>query len=78
MAILIGPENQKTFFMETDKKLGIQEPYRFLRAMFGEVLFLAPHEVYLDQRTVVMEAFRREKMLHYADVMQEVIQQLAG
>ncbi len=75
VAILIGPENQRTFFMETDKKLGIQEPYRFLRAMFGEVLFLAPHEVYLDQRTVVMEAFRREKMLHYADVMQEVIQQ---
>lgn len=74
VAILIGPENQKTFFMETDKALGIQEPYRFLRAMFGEVLFLAPHEVYLDQRTVVMEAFRREKMLHYADVMQEVVQ----
>ena len=74
VAVLIGPDNQKTFFMETDKALGIQEPYRFLRAMFGEVLFLAPHDVYLDQRTVVMEAFRREKMLHYADVMQEVVQ----
>jgi sterol 14-demethylase len=74
VAILIGPENHKIFFMETDKALGIQEPYRFLRAMFGEVLFLAPHEAYLDQRTVVMEAFRREKMLHYADVMQEVVQ----
>mgnify|MGYP001277125270 CR=1 FL=1 len=74
VAILIGPENQRTFFMETDKALGIQEPYRFLRATFGEVLFLAPHEIYLDQRPVVLEAFRREKMLHYADVMQEVVQ----
>lgn len=75
VAILIGPENQKTFFMETDKALNIQEPYHFLTATFGEVLFLAPHEVYLDHRPLVLEAFRREKMLHYADVMQEVVQQ---
>ncbi len=74
VAILIGPENQKVFFMETDKALGIQAPYRFLRAMFGEVLFLAPHDVYLEHRTVTLEAFRREKMLHYSDVMQEVVQ----
>lgn len=75
VAVLIGPENHKTFFLETDKALGIQEPYRFLRAMFGEVLFLAPHEQYLEHRSVVLEAFRREKMLHYADIMQEVIQE---
>lgn len=75
VAILIGPENQKTFFMETDKALNIQEPYHFLTATFGEVLFLAPHDVYLDHRPLVLEAFRREKMLHYADVMQEVVQQ---
>ena len=74
VAILVGPEYHRTFFMETDKALGIQDPYSFLRAMFGEVLFLAPHEVYLEQRAVVLEAFRREKMLHYADVMQEVVQ----
>lgn len=75
VAILVGPENHKTFFMETDKALNIQEPYHFLTATFGEVLFLAPHEVYLDHRPLVLEAFRREKMLHYADVMQEVVQQ---
>lgn len=74
VAVLIGPENQRTFFMETDKALGIQEPYRFLRAMFGEVLFLAPHDVYLEHRAIVLEAFRREKMLHYVGVMQEVVQ----
>lgn len=75
VAILVGPENHKTFFMETDKALNIQEPYHFLTATFGEVLFLAPHDVYLDHRPLVLEAFRREKMLHYADVMQEVVQQ---
>lgn len=74
VAILVGPEYHRTFFMETDKALNIEEPYHFLTATFGEVLFLAPHEVYLDQRPLVMEAFRREKMLHYADVMQEVVQ----
>lgn len=74
VAVVIGPDYQRTFFLETDKALGIQEPYRFLRAMFGDVLFLAPHEVYLDHRAVVLEAFRREKMLHYGNVMQTVIQ----
>jgi sterol 14alpha-demethylase len=74
VAVVIGPDHQKTFFMETDKSLSIQEPYRFLKAMFGETLFLAPHEEYLRQRPFVLELFRREKMLHYVDVMQEVVQ----
>jgi sterol 14-demethylase len=74
VAIIIGPENQKKFFMETDKALGIREPYRFLKAMFGEVLFVAPREEYLEQRGVVLELFRREKMLHYIDVMYDEVQ----
>ncbi len=75
VAVVIGPEHQKTFFMETDGRLNIQEPYQFLRAMFGEVLFLAPHDEYLRQRPLVQELFKREKMLHYVDVMQEVVQE---
>lgn len=74
VAVVVGPENQKQFFMETDKSLNIQEPYRFLKAMFGETLFLADHEEYVRQRPFVQEMFKREKMLHYVDVMQEVIQ----
>lgn len=74
VAVVIGPEHQKKFFMETDGRLNIQEPYQFLRAMFGEVLFLAPHDEYLRQRPLVQELFKREKMLHYVDVMQEVVQ----
>ena len=75
VAVVIGPEHQKKFFMETDGRLSIQEPYQFLRAMFGEVLFLAPHDEYLQQRPLVQELFKREKMLHYTDVMQEVVQE---
>jgi len=75
VVVVVGPEYQMTFFMETDKKLSIQEPYHFLKAMFGEILFLAPHEEYLRQRPFLMELFRRDKMLHYVDVMQEVVQE---
>jgi len=75
VAVVIGPEHQKTFFMETDGRLSIQEPYKFLQAMFGEALFLAPHDKYLQQRPLVQELFKREKMLHYVDVMQEVVQE---
>ncbi len=74
VAIVIGPEHQKKFFMETDKALNIQEPYRFLRPMFGDVLFLASPEDYKSQRPLVQELFKREKMLHYVDVMQEEVQ----
>lgn len=75
VAVVIGPEHQKKFFMETDGRLNIQEPYQFLRAMFGEVLFLAPHDDYLQQRPLVQELFKRDKMLHYVNVMQEVVQE---
>jgi len=75
VAVVIGPENQKQFFMETDGRLSIQEPYKFLQAMFGEALFLAPHDKYLAQRPLVQELFKREKMLHYVDIMQDVVQE---
>ncbi|MCA9954601.1 MAG: cytochrome P450 [Anaerolineales bacterium] len=74
VAVVIGPDHQKKFFMETDGRLSIQEPYTFLKAMFGEALFLAPHDKYLQQRPLVQELFKREKMLHYVDVMQDVVQ----
>ena len=73
VAVVIGTENQKTF-SETDKRLNIQEPYQFLRAIFGDILFLAPHDEYMRQRPFVQELFKRDKMLHYVDVMQEVVQ----
>jgi len=69
VAVLVGPENQRVFFMETDKKLNIATPYKFLRATFGEVLFIANHDEYLRQRPFTVQAFRREKMAQYLEVM---------
>lgn len=76
VAVLSGPENQRTFFMETDGKLNIQEPYRFLSAMFEDALFLAPHEQYLEQRPMVLELFKRQKMVEYIDIIQEQVQKM--
>ena len=74
VAVLIGPENQRTFFMETDKALNIATPYKFLRAAFGEVLFIAGHDEYLRQRPFLTQAFRREKMAHYISIMRREVQ----
>ena len=70
VAVLLGPEYHRTFFMETDKKLNIGTTYDFLRATFGEVFFIAGHDEYLRQRPFITQAFRREKMAHYLNVMQ--------
>lgn len=74
VAVLIGPEYHRTFFMETDKKLNISTPYKFLRASFGEVLFIAGHDEYLRQRPFVTQAFRREKMAYYITIMEREVQ----
>ena len=74
VAVLIGPEFHRTFFAETDKKLNISTPYKFLRATFGEVLFIAGHEEYLRQRPFVTQAFRREKMAYYLTIMEREVQ----
>ena len=74
VAVLIGPEYHRTFFMETDKKLNIATPYKFLRVTFGEVLFIAGHDEYMRQRPFITQAFRREKMAHYITVMERETQ----
>lgn len=74
VAVLVGPENHRVFFTETDKKLNISTPYSFLRKSFGEVLFIAGHEEYLRQRPLVTQAFRREKMAYYLTIMEREAQ----
>lgn len=71
---LVGPELATWFFDRTDETLSIQKPYRFLAAMFGETSFLAPHDVYLNQRPVLHLPLRAEKVPRTLAVMQEEIQ----
>lgn len=76
VAVVGGPENQRTFFTETDKKLNIQKPYRFLSAIFEDALFLAPHDKYLEQRPMVLELFKRQKMVEYIATIQVEVQKM--
>ncbi len=74
VAVVIGPENNKIFFTETDKKLDMSRPYAFIRAIFGDLAFLGSVEKYKTQRKIIHAPFRREKMQHYLTIMQRVVQ----
>ena len=74
VAVLIGPEYHQLFFLETDKTLSIEKPYEALAAMFGKVAFLAPPDVYKEQRPILHEPFKPEKMPRYVEIMQRETQ----
>ncbi len=74
VAVVIGPEHHKTFFMETDRKLDMSRPYAFIRAIFGELAFLGSAEKYQLQRKIIHAPFQREKMRQYLTIMQEQVQ----
>jgi sterol 14-demethylase len=72
LAMVVGPEHHRTFFTETGKKLDMHSVYGFLRAMFGDVVLLAPHDEYLRQRPLLKNAFGNQKMVGYVQRMHEV------
>jgi sterol 14-demethylase len=74
VVVMLGPEYHQYFFMETDKTLSIDKPYETLKAMFGEVAFLASNEVYQEQRPILHSPFQRQKMMRYYSIMQDEIQ----
>lgn len=76
VAVMGGVENQRTFFTQTDKKLNMNKPYQFLSAMFENAVFLAPHDVYLEQRPMVHEMFKRKKIIEYIDLTQIEVQKM--
>lgn len=73
-AVLVGPEFATLFFKETDKKLNMAKPYGFLRQAIGNVVFVADHQTYMNQRPTLYAPFTREKMLRYITVMQDTVQ----
>lgn len=74
VAVVTGAEYNKLFYTETDKSLNISDVYSFLKASFGEVLFIAPHDVYMNQRPILQAIFSREKMAQYVVAMQSEVQ----
>lgn len=70
-AVVIGPEHNRFVLEQTDKKFTMQEGYRFLIPMFGEQLFfVAGHEDYLEQKRMMLPAFRGRMMASYVEIMQ--------
>ena len=57
-AVLLGPDNNRFFFTQTDKLLSIREGYPFFIKMFHErFYFFAEFEEYLEQRAIVLPRF---------------------
>jgi sterol 14alpha-demethylase len=70
--VLIGPENSRFFFEQTDKILSMREVYKFLIPMFGDqIFFAAGPENYREQRNMMLPAFSGKKMPSYTQVMRE-------
>jgi sterol 14-demethylase len=74
MAVVTGADLNKVFYLETDKTLNITDVYSFLKASFGEVLFIAPHDEYMNQRPILQAIFSRAKMGEYLQAMQIEVQ----
>ena len=68
--VLLGPENNRFFFSETDKLLSIREGYPFFIKMFHErFYFFAEFEEYLEQRAIIMPRFQGQQMHQYVTTM---------
>lgn len=74
IAVITGAELNKQFYLQTDKSLNITDVYEFIKAAFGEVLFAAPHEEYMNQRTILQAIFSRSKMVDYLEAMKIEVQ----
>jgi sterol 14-demethylase len=72
--VVSGAEYNKQVYTQTDKSLNMQEAYTFLKASIGEVLFTANKETYTNQRPVLQEVFRRERMAAYIQAMNIEVQ----
>lgn len=74
VAVVTGAQHNKQLYQETDKSLNMQEGYGFLKQAIGEVLFVASPETYYNQRPVLQEVFRRERMVTYIQAMNVEVQ----
>ncbi len=67
--VLVGPEYHRFFFSEVDKKLSMEEVYKFVIPMFGQILNSAPELARKNQLSILQKAFRGKNMATYVDKM---------
>lgn len=78
MVVLLGPDNNRFVFQETDKLLSIRESMPFFHKMFSPNFYsFAEMEEYLRQRAVIMPRFKASAMKQYVPVMAEESMALA-
>ena len=73
-AVVTGAEWNKIVYTQTDKSLNMNVAYAFLKESIGEVLFIASPETYVNQRPVLQEVFKRERMTTYVKAMNREVQ----
>lgn len=72
MVVMLGPDNNRFVFQETDKLLSIRESMPFFHKMFSPNFYsFAEMEEYLRQRAVIMPRFKASAMKNYVPVMAE-------
>ena len=70
MVVMLGPENNRFVFQETDKLLSVRESMPFFHKMFSDDFYLfAEMDEYLRQRAVIMPRFKASAMKNYVPVM---------
>ncbi|KAA2252608.1 cytochrome P450 [Solihabitans fulvus] len=75
--MMIGPEHNRFFFSETDKRLSIKTAYPFFVKMFDpNFYFFAGNDEYKRQRTLVLPRFQGRQLANYVDTMLEEIRDL--
>lgn len=75
--VLLGPDNNRFFFTQTDKLLSIREGYPFFIKMFHErFYFFAEFEEYLEQRAIILPRFQGQQMNQYVSTMSHETAQL--
>lgn len=75
--MLIGPEHNRFFFSETDKRLSIKTAYPFFVRMFDPAFyFFAGMDEYKRQRALVLPRFQGKQLQNYVNTMVEEVKEL--
>ncbi|OLB64458.1 MAG: cytochrome P450 [Actinobacteria bacterium 13_2_20CM_2_72_6] len=68
--VLLGPEHNRFFFAETDKRLSIRSAYPFFMRMFDdEFYFMGAPDEYRRQRALVLPRFQGRQLNGYITAM---------
>lgn len=75
--VVLGRENNRMFFSETDRRLSIRSAYPFFIRMFApDFFFFAEPDQYRQQREILLPRFRGSQFDSYVAVMEDETRKL--